>query len=307
MSPSPVTPGQLREQNIPLGIGLMLGGIFLFAMNDALAKWLSSSYPPTEMLLLRSILAIVLLAPFIHRIGWRSLIEVERPWLHVIRAALGAIETTMFYWAVRKLPLADAMTYYLAGPIYVTVMAAVFLREPVGWRRWAAVLIGFLGVVIALGPSAASFGGSAVIAFAGSIVYSVLLVMTRALRRTHDLVLSAWQVIAGLITGIIAAPFLWEPVAHWWDGALMALLGAAGLIAIVAITRSLVIAPASAVVPYQYTMIIWAVIFGYVFFGNVPTPQVIAGAAIIIGAGLFIFFREQRAGIAPTPTAAPDL
>jgi hypothetical protein len=127
----------------------------------------------------------------IHRLGWRRLIEVERPWLHFIRAMIGAVETAMFYWAVRKLPLADAMTYYLAGPIYVTVMASLFLREKVGWRRWAAVLIGFLGVVIALGPSATSFGPYAFIAFAGSIVYSVFLVMTRALRQTSETVMTA--------------------------------------------------------------------------------------------------------------------
>jgi drug/metabolite transporter (DMT)-like permease len=295
-----------REQNIPLGIGLMLGGIFLFSMNDALAKWLSASYPATEMLLLRSILAMVLLAPVIHRLGWRRLIEVERPWLHFIRAMIGAVETAMFYWAVRKLPLADAMTYYLAGPIYVTVMASLFLREKVGWRRWAAVLIGFLGVVIALGPSATSFGPYAFIAFAGSIVYSVFLVMTRALRQTSETVMTAWQIVGGVVVGVVAAPFLWQPVAHWWDATLMAALGAAALLAILSITRSLALAPASVVVPYQYTMIVWAGIFGYFFFSNLPSLQVIVGAAIIIGAGLFIFFREQKAGLPPSAEAAPE-
>jgi drug/metabolite transporter (DMT)-like permease len=279
----------------------------LFAMNDALAKWLSASYPATEMVLLRSLLAFALLVPFIHRIGWRKLIEVEKPWLHLLRAMIGAGETAMFYWAVRSLPLADAMTYYLAGPIYVTVMAALFLREKVGWRRWTAVLIGFSGVVVALGPSAASFGVSALIAFAGSIIYSVFLVMTRAMRQTPDMVLTAWQVLGGIIVGIVAMPFLWVPIAHWWDGALMAALGAAALLAIIAITRSLALAPASVVVPYQYMMIVWGGIFGYIFFHNVPSLQVVIGAAIIVGAGLFIFVREQQAGVPPAPEAAPEL
>jgi drug/metabolite transporter (DMT)-like permease len=299
-------PGTLREQNIPLGIGLMLGGILLFSMNDALAKWLSASYPATEMLLLRSLMAVVLLTPIIHRLGWRRLIAVDRPWVHFSRAAIGAVETAMFYWAVRKLPLADAMTYYLAGPIYVTVLAAVFLRERVGWRRWAAVFVGFGGVVVALGPSATSFGPSALIAFAGSIIYSVFLVMTRALRQTPDAVLTAWQIAGGLVVGVVVAPFLWQPVVHWWDALLMAALGAAALLAIIAITRSLALAPASVVIPYQYTMIIWGSIFGYIFFGNVPPLQVVVGAVIIIGAGLFIFFREQKAGLPPQPEAAPE-
>jgi drug/metabolite transporter (DMT)-like permease len=168
------------------------------------------------------------------------------------------------------------------------------------------VLAGFVGVVIALGPSATSFGFYAFIAFAGSIIYSVFLVMTRALRQTSEAILTAWQVVGGLIVGIVAAPFLWQPVTHWWDAFLMAALGAAALLAILSITRSLALAPASVVVPYQYTMIVWAVIFGYLFFGNLPTLQIVAGAAIIIGAGLFIFFREQKAGVALGAEAAPD-
>ncbi|HVY18625.1 MAG TPA: DMT family transporter [Bauldia sp.] len=295
-----------RAQNTTLGIGFMLGGILLFSMNDALAKWLSGTYPATEMLLFRSVPAILLLAPMVQRVGWRALIEVERPWLQFARAALGAVETAMFYWAVRTLPLADAMTYYLAGPIYVTVMAAVFLREKVGWRRWSAVLVGFLGVVIALGPSALSFGGAALIALVGSVIYSAFLVMTRVLRGTQESVLASWQVIGGLVVGLIAAPFLWAPVARWWDGALMGFLGVVAVLAILCINRSLVLAPASVVVPYQYTMIIWAVIFGFIFFGNVPSMQTLVGAAIIIGAGLFIFFREQQVGLPAAEEIAPE-
>jgi drug/metabolite transporter (DMT)-like permease len=296
----------LRTQNIPLGIGLMVGAIALFSLNDALAKWLAANYQAPQMLFFRSIPALLLLLPSIRKLGWRSLIDVERPWLQAMRAVIGAVETMLFYWAVQKLPLADAMTYYLAGPIYVTVMAAVFLREKVGWRRWTAVLVGFLGVVIALGPSALSFGWSALIALTGSIIYSIFLVTTRVVRGTPDSVLAAWQVTAGLVFGGIVSPFVWVPIAHWFDGALMALLGVAALLAIIGVNRSLAVAPASVVVPYQYTMIIWAVIFGYFVFGNVPSPQTLVGAAIIIGAGLFIFFREQQVGLPPAPEIAPE-
>ena len=295
-----------REQNIPLGIGLMVGAIFLFSLNDVLGKWLSASYQAPQILLFRSIPALLLLIPAIHRLGWRSLIDLERPWLQAARAVFAALETALFYWAVRKLPLADAMTYYLAGPIYVTVMAALFLREKVGWRRWSAVIVGFVGVVIALGPSALSFGWSALIAFAGSIIYSVFLVVTRTLRGTPDTVMAAWQIAAGLVFGIIATPFMWTPLGHWYDGVLLGLLGVAALLAIIGVNRSLAVAPASVVVPYQYTMIVWAVIFGYLVFGNVPKAQTLVGAAIIVGAGLFIFFREQQVGLPPSPELAPE-
>ena len=296
----------LRAQNIPRGIGLMVGAIALFSLNDTLAKWLAANYQAPQMLFFRSIPALLLLLPSIRKLGWRSLIDVERPWLQAMRAVIGAVETMLFYWAVQKLSLAGAMTYYLAGPIYVTVMAAVFLREKVGWRRWTAVFVGFLGVVIALGPSAMSFGWSALIALTGSIIYSIFLVTTRVVRGTPDSVLAAWQVTAGLIFGGIVSPFVWVPVAHWYDGALMALLGVAALLAILGVNRSLAVAPASVVVPYQYTMIVWAVIFGYFVFGNVPSPQTLVGAAIIIGAGLFIFFREQQVGLPPAQEIAPE-
>ena len=295
-----------RAQNIPLGIGLMLGAILLFSINDVLGKWLATDYSAPQILLFRSFASAVLLMPAIVRIGWRALFDVQRPGLQLLRALCATAEVALFYTAVRYLPLADAMTYYLAGPIYVTLMAALFLGERVGWRRWLAVLVGFLGVVIALGPSAASFGWPALIAFAGSVLYSIFLVITRTLRGTRDSVMAAWQVAASLVFGLIAAPFSWTPLVHAYDGGLLALLGVASLAAMIGVNRSLALAPASVVVPYQYTMIVWAVIFGFVVFRNVPETQTIVGAAIIVGAGLFIFFREQRVGLTALEELAPE-
>lgn len=305
-SPAPSAGTVTREQNIPLGIGLMLGAIFLFSVNDVLGKWLAGTYAPPQILLFRSFASILILAPLVLRMGWRSLFSVERPRLQVVRAVLATVEVALFYWAVRYLPLADAMTYYLAGPIYVTLMAAIFLREQVGWRRWTAVIVGFVGVLVALGPSAASFGWPALIAFAGSVLYAVFLVVTRSLRNTPDLVMASWQVAASLLFGIIAAPFSWTPLIRIGDGFLLALLGVAALAAAIGVNRSLAIAPASVVVPYQYTMIVWAVIFGYLVFGNVPKAQTLIGAAIIVAAGLFIYLREQQTGRPLQPELPPE-
>ena len=307
-SESPLTPpaSGYRDQNIPLGIGLMLGAIFLFSVNDVLGKYLAGSYLAPQIMLFRSFAAAILLLPVIWRMGWRSFVYVDRPRLQAVRAILATAEVVCFYWAVRYLPLADAMTYYLAGPIYVTVMAALFLGERVGWRRWSAVIAGFIGVLIALGPSAASFGWPALIAFAGSIIYAVFLVVTRSLRGTPDTVMAAWQIATALVFGIVATPFSWTPLGNWQDGALLALLGVAALVAIIGVNRSLAVAPASVVVPFQYTMIVWAVIFGYFVFGNVPKPETLIGAAIIVAAGLFIYFREQKAGLPIEPELPPE-
>jgi drug/metabolite transporter (DMT)-like permease len=274
------------------GIGLMAGGIFLFAVNDALGKWLVATYSVGQLLLIRSLAALALLAPFIRRDA-ATFAAAPRRGLQALRAALATIEVACFYWAVAYLPLADVMTYYLAGPIFVTAIAGAALGEPIGWRRWAAVLVGFLGVIVCLRPGTATLTWPALIALAGSFTFSLSMIATRYLRGTSDTVLVTTQTVGALAFGLVAAPFAWvAPSAR--DAALLALLGIVAMIAHVCVNRSLKLAPASVVVPYQYTTIIWAVLFGYLVFGDVPDWWMIAGAAIIIGAGLFIYLREQR-------------
>ena len=295
-------------QNIPAGIGYMLLAIFIFSVNDVLGKWLAGTYEAPQILLMRSAVAMAILVVLFARTGFGPVFHMERPGLQIVRAILGAAETGIFYAAVRYLPLADAMTFYLAGPIYVTILAAVFLREQVGWRRWTAVLVGFAGVVIALGPTAASFGWAALIPLGGSIVYAIFLTVTRSLRGTSDTVMAFWQIAASLVIGGVLAPFSWTPAIHPFDFLLLGLLGVGALIAIVGINRSLKLAPASVVVPYQYTMILWAALFGYLVFGDVPRWQTVLGAAIIIAAGLFIFFREQKLARGPAlPEMPPEM
>src|SRR5262249_59493399 len=125
------------------GIGLMLTGVGLFAINDALGKWLLTTYSVGELLLIRSVAALILLTPFAWRAGLATLIRVPRPPLQIARIILSTLEVAMFFWAVSYLPLADTVTFYLAGPIYVTALSVLLLGETVGWRRLTAVLVGF--------------------------------------------------------------------------------------------------------------------------------------------------------------------
>lgn len=305
MTPEPAAAAE-RGQNAALGIAYMLAGIFLFSVNDTLGKWLAGTYAAPQILLLRSLASLLILTPIVARRGFMTLLRVERPWLQLLRAVIGSVEVMLFYWAVHYLPLADAMTYYLAGPIYVTVMAALFLGEHVGWRRWAAVIAGFGGVVIALGPSLASFGWPSLIALAGSLHYAVFIVFTRVLRGTSDVVMAVWQLVLSVIVGATLAPLAWQPFAGWSDAALLLTLGIGSLGGIVLVNRSLTVAPASVVVPYQYTMIVWAALFGYLAFGDVPRWATLIGAVVIIAAGLFIYFREARVKGEVTPEVPPD-
>jgi len=273
------------------GIGLMTAGILLFAINDALGKWLVATYSVGQVLLIRSLAALVLLTPFVWRD--RASFAVAPRWgMQTWRAVLATAEVACFYWAVSYLPLADVMAYYLAGPIFVTAIAGAVLGEPVGWRRWTAVAVGFVGVIFCLRPGSAALSWPALIALAGSFTFSLSMISTRTLRGTSDTVLVTSQTVAALAFGAVLAPLSWTPVSPR-DAVLLALLGMVAMTAHVCVNRSLKLAPASTVVPYQYTTIVWAVLFGYLVFGDVPDFWMLAGAAIIIGAGLFIFLRER--------------
>jgi drug/metabolite transporter (DMT)-like permease len=286
------------------GIGLMALGIFLFCCNDALGKWLLGTYSVWQMLLIRSIGAIALLSPFIWREGRAAFTAAPRPGLQILRVSLSVMESIMFFWALSYLPLADTVTFYLAAPIYVTAISALFLKERVGWRRWSAVVVGFIGVIIALRPSTATLTWPALIAIVGSLGFAVFLIITRMLRGTSDVVMVSGQFGAMLVVSGAVAPIGWiRP--SLIDFGLMLVLGVVAMKAFACMNRSLRLAPASVVVPYQYTMIVWAVVLGWLVFGDVPDAFTLTGAAIIIGAGLYILWREQIVARREPVVAAP--
>jgi drug/metabolite transporter (DMT)-like permease len=284
-------------------IGLMLLSIFMFSFGDALGKFMVATYSVGQLLWLRACAALIVLLPMI----WRyraEFMHLERPWLQLLRVTLSTLEVAAFFLATVYLPLADVITYYLACPIFVTALSAIVLRERVGWRRWSAVLIGFCGVLIALRPSSQTVSWPAMIALGGSLSFAVLMLITRSLRATPDIVLASSQFAGTFVLGALLSPIGWVTPSLGSLG----LFAAAGCIsagALLCVNRSLKLAPASVVVPYQYSMIIWAVIFGYFVFGDVPSIATIAGAAIIIGAGLYIFLRERDLGRRETVVSPP--
>ncbi len=285
------------------GIALMLAGVWAFSFGDALGKYIVATYPVGQLLFLRAIASLVLLSPLI----WRSraeFVRLERPGLHLLRIVLSTLEVAAFFVAVRYLPLADVITFYLASPIFVTALSALLLREQVGWRRWCAVAVGFCGVLIAMRPSAQTISWPALIALGGSVSFSFLMLITRSLRGASDVVLASSQFVGTLVFGALLLPFGWL-TPTWPDLSLFAVAGAISVGALLCINRSLKLAPASVVVPYQYSMIVWAVLFGYAVFGDVPTLATLIGAAIIIGAGFYIFLREQALGREDPPVNPP--
>src|SRR3984957_13914368 len=276
------------------GIGLMVFAVFMFSFGDALGKFMVATYSVGQLLWLRACAALFVLSPMVWR-HRREFTRLERPWLQLLRVALSTLEVACFFLATVYLPLADVITYYLACPIFVTALSAIVLREHVGWRRWTAIVIGFCGVLIALRPSSQTVSWPALIALGGSSSFAVLMLITRMLRATPDIVLASSQFVGTFLLGAAMSPFGWVTPGF----ASLGLFAAAGCIsvsALLCVNRSLKLAPASVVVPYQYSMIVGAVMFGYVVFGDVPSLATIVGAAIIIAAGFYIYLRERELG-----------
>lgn len=276
------------------GIGLMLLGVFLFAVNDVVGKWLVATYTPWQVLLLRSFAALLVLAPFIWAAGRQAVLNPPKPRVQALRVLFGTADVACFYWAVTYLPLVDTMTYWLACPIYIAAVSPWVLRERLDPARWAMVGLGFVGVLIILRPSWAVLTGPAMIALLGSCMFAALLVSTRFLRETSSTVLVTWQTMGALVAGLLLSPIGWVTPTPG-DALFLCMLGVVALLAHVCVARAVMLAPAAIVSPFQYTLIVWALLLGWLVFHDWPDTPMFIGAAIIVGSGLGLIWFENRA------------
>jgi S-adenosylmethionine uptake transporter len=282
-----------------LGIGLYLAGVGFFALNDALGKYLVGDYSVGQLLFVRAIGAVAVLVPIMLAVKVRF--RMSGPWwLHVMRVLLQTADSFCFYFATWRLPLVDVMTFYMSAPIILTAISGLFLGERVGPYRWTAVLVGFVGVVIALSPGGEVLSRDAmigsVIALIGAVSFAISLAMTRQLRDNHPMSLVVWQFIGGGLIGAALSTQAWVgPTAI--DFGLMLVLGIVAAGCFLLIARALALAPASLLAPFQYSAIFWAGLFGWIWWQDAPTPRIILGNAILIASGLFVFYRERRLAV----------
>jgi S-adenosylmethionine uptake transporter len=286
----------LRSGTAGLGVGLYLLGVGLFAINDALGKWLVKDYGVGQLMMLRSIGAVIVLAPMILSLRV-NLIDPRQAPLQVLRILIAAIDTFAFYYATRFMPLADVMTFYMASPLIVTALSAPLLGEKVERFRWIAVLVGFAGVVIALRPSPQMVSWAAPLALFGAVMFALSQTITRELRGVHWLPLVLWQFVGSGLIGAATVPFAWTtPTA--FDLGLMALVGAVAMVCFIFIVRALALARAAVLAPLQYSAILWAALMGWLVWRDAPTLTIIVGNAIIIGSGLYVAAHGKMVGAA---------
>jgi len=277
------------------GIAFMLAGVVCMVGLDVTAKWLLQDYALTQLVFLRCMFSILLVAAYGLSRGGPAGLRTRRPLRHFVRSLLMAGSMFAFFHALRVIPLADVMALAFAAPLIVTALSQPLLGEPVGPWRWAAVITGFAGVLVVLRPGIGVVQPAALLALTGAVFYALMSVTARRYRRSESPVsLTLYAFLVPCAIGAFQAPSVWQPPppADWL---LFAACGCFGGMAFVFINAALGRAPAAVIVPFEYTGLIWAALAGFVIWGEVPGMATWAGAAIIMASGLFILYRETAA------------
>ncbi len=277
------------------GLLLMGLGMFLFAAVDTIAKFLTSELHPFQIVWTRQ-LGLLAGALFLLALHGRRLFLTAQPKLQLIRGLVAALSAAAFIFAIRHVPLADAVAVSFLAPFMVTLMAALILQEPVGWRRWAAVLLGFVGSMIILRPGMGAVHPAAMLVVVAAFFFACRQVISRAIADTDG---TGTTILYTAVTAVLvlSLPLPWVWVTP--DGSeLLLLVGMAMLagFAEVFVIRALELGFAVAVAPVHYTLIIWASLYGWLVFGQFPDAWTWAGTAIIMATGMYTLRREYLAG-----------
>ncbi|MBL3574684.1 DMT family transporter [Rhodovulum sulfidophilum] len=277
------------------GIAAMCAGVACLCVNDAFAKALTEGYSPVQILFLRSLIALPFAAVIAVGTGGPRALVSRRPLAHLARGGLVIVAALMFFTSFRYLGLAEATGLIFVAPIFITALSALVLREPVGWRRWLAVAAGFAGVLIVVRPGAAAFQPASVLPVLAALFYAVLMLSARWLDARESVwTMQLWLVGSSVLLSGLAVGFVWTPVpaGDLWAFACIALFGTLGM---TLITQAFRMAPAVVIAPLDYTALLWATGFGWLFWQEVPDRATAVGAAVIVASGVFIMIRERRA------------
>ena len=286
-------------------IALMMAGGMLLTMNDAVMKWLTSGYPVGQLLFTRAMFSFLIIAVFVRFYGGLNSLRIHNARLHVVRGVVVVFGTYAFVTGLQYLTLAQAISVVFAGPLFVTALAPVMIGEPVGWRRWAAVLAGFTGVMIVVRPGSDAMQWAAIFPLASAMFGAVRDLVTRGATSTeHSNALLTTSTAAAAIGGLCTVPRGWTPVTPN-DLGLMALSGFLMGGAYFLIIESFRFGEAGLVVPFKYFNMVFAVGLGFILWGDLPDAWTWAGSAVLISSGLYILHRERMRGAVPTPPPDP--
>jgi len=313
------------QNRIVIGIISLCLGVLVFSLQDPLVKAVSSTYPVTEVMAIRSIVALPILIFLVHIDVGLSAILSKRFGMLTARAFMQFSSYTIYYLAIAALPLADAVALYFMAPLFIMALAGPYLGERVSWKTLTTVVIGMLGVLVMLRPGAGLFDWAALLSLGSALLYGFSQLMARKIGDTESSTIMAFYqngaylvgaaVVAGTfwLAGITHAahpsleflvrPWVWPATQDFLAMAACGFVASAGMILL---SQGYRLAPANRVATFEYTGIIWSPLWGFLFFAEVPRSTTAIGAALIVGAGLLALNTERRKGAASVLTAARD-
>jgi len=277
---------------VPLGILCMLGATVLFAGSSAVSKWQIERYSFIEIVFLRTLVSLVTCFVLIVPRTGLAVFHTRRLGGHAARNVTQAFAQSFIIIAFGLMPLAGAVAINFSAPLFATLFSALILRETVGAARWSALLVGFCGVLLVAAPGADSFRLGALFAVANAVLFGAITAAVRGMSSTESAeTLTMYQMV--FLTGLYALAL---PFGFTWptplDATAMMINGVFNAVGQYWWTRALFLAPASAVGPFYYFSLIWAMAIGFFVWGDVPTIWLITGSAIVVASGLFLLWRE---------------
>ena len=286
----------MTEQNNRLGIWLMIATTFVFAVQDGISRHLAADYPVLMIVMIRYwfFAAFVMAIASRQAGGLRAAARTDQPLIQIFRGALLAAEICVMVTAFDLLGLVESHAVFVCYPLLVAALSGPILGEPVGWRRWSAIGIGFVGVIVVLQPGAGVFAIEALVPLAAALMFAVYGLLTRYVARRDSAATSFfWTGVVGGIVMTAVGIWTWTPMSGeaWiWMG-ILCLTGAGGHYLLI---RTYEVAEASAVQPFAYFQLVFAAIIGLAVFSEAIRSNVAIGAGIVVAAGLFTLWRERR-------------
>jgi drug/metabolite transporter (DMT)-like permease len=290
--PAPIPPE--RQERIPLAILYMVAAGMIFSFSSAASKLLAETYPVGEVLFSRVLVSLVLFSAFALPTAGLAVFHTRRPTAHVLRSMSQFTSQTLLLIAFTLMPLASATAINFSAPLFAALASAIFLKEAVGTTRWVVLTVGFLGVLIVTNPGSDTFQVGALFALANAVLFGTVTAGVRGMTSTESAkTLTMYQLVLLTTFYAMTLPFQFKmPV--WADAPLIIANGATNMLGQYWWTRAIHLAPTSAVVPFQYFSLIWAMMFGFALWGDVPTIGLLVGSAIVVGSGLYLLWHESR-------------
>ena len=295
------TKSQFLTDRPLVAIGLFSVAMMIFSSTDGAAKYLSSDITPQQIIFLRYVIVLILILLFCICRGQRNLFKTAQPKLQILRGLLLAVCSLIFCFALKHLPLELCAAISFVSPLFVTALSIPLLGERVGLRRWIAVLIGLLSVLIILRPGGVTFQLAMLLPLGSSLCWAMALILTRLMRDSEQaLTVLAWSSLVGVVA---VSPLVWPvwqmPNSSQWM--ILILLGVFNGLGQYLVIRAFMRASASLLAPFSYSIIIWSMLIGLIVFNSFPDGITLVGTAILIAAGLYIWYREKVTNTPSTP------